>query len=445
MKMIHTARVLTALAMLCGCSVKMSDRSLLGSRWDSGHTADPGDPLKGDADTPRPLAKGKRTYVLLQVDGGGIMGITPATVLAHLEEAMQRRRPDFRGKTLKDMLSICSGTSTGAIITGMVAAGVPASRIASYYSEDGVRLFQGEAKNGLFPFEPKYNRAKFQDTLFAVLDANHWKERLPTREVMLSDLDQQRGGAPLLVIPAYDLRSKRTHFIRSRGFKDGALDKDYDMQLVDAMSCSALNAALYFGKLEAPNQRWEHMQADGTRKMMTGAVYNDGGQGTQNNTLGLVMLEALSRGWGTKEDEQVIIISLGCGDDFTANSYSSMARLSGAAQVWRFIFKGQARDEASLLQWWAARQLGAYNANYKLFRFNFVPQSATPFSINSKQLHELREVQPQGIFARRDFDRLVDDLCDPAVHLAGPRKVGVPQKVPPHEMDLQYKLAPRGL
>jgi hypothetical protein len=53
------------------------------------------------------------------------MGITPALVLATLERQLQERRPGFADKHLRDLFSVCSGTSTGAIITGKVAASRP--------------------------------------------------------------------------------------------------------------------------------------------------------------------------------------------------------------------------------------------------------------------------------------------------------------------------------
>src|SRR5258706_14351279 len=73
-----------------------------------------------------PLDLNRRTYVLLQVDGGGIMGITPAIVLNGMEQELAKR-PGCNGKLMRDHLSVCAGTSTGAILAGMVAAGVPAS------------------------------------------------------------------------------------------------------------------------------------------------------------------------------------------------------------------------------------------------------------------------------------------------------------------------------
>ncbi len=446
-KLLYVIGIWATSAALCACASRMSTRSSLGRHpeYDQANSAF-GENEIYDAKISKPLDKGKRTYVLLQVDGGGIMGITPATVLACLEKEMIAKRPGFRDKHLKDILSVCSGTSTGAIITGMVSANVSASDIASFYTDQGVKLFRDAAYPiPIFPlFHPKFDRAKFQDKLFGVLDEQHPKKAKTDHEFKLSDLDKQKGGAPLLIIPAYDLRSKRTHFLRSRRGKDQPLQPAYDMGLVDAISCSALNAALYFGKVEAPNNRWEYVTAEGTRSEFTGAVYNDGGQGTQNNTLGLVMLEALSRGWGMQDDEQVVIISLGCGDDFPNNSYASTRRLRGAAQIWRYVFKGEAKEEAALLQWRGARQLEAYNKNYKLFRFNFTPKTATPFSINSAQEKELKD-QADKICRRNDFNSLVAGLCDPAVRLVGPIQEKDHGAVRPQRPALQQLLAPRGL
>ena len=104
-------------------------------------------------DLPQPLDTGKVTHVLLEVDGGGIMGITPALVLATLERQLQERRPGFADKHLRDLFSVCSGTSTGAIITGMVAAGVPAETIGKFYTNEGVQLFNSKGRNP-FPIFP---------------------------------------------------------------------------------------------------------------------------------------------------------------------------------------------------------------------------------------------------------------------------------------------------
>ena len=63
---------------------------------------------------------------ILQIDGGGIMGVIPSTVLASLEEKLSN-------KPLCKCFDLITGTSTGAIIGGAIAAGVPAKEIASIY------------------------------------------------------------------------------------------------------------------------------------------------------------------------------------------------------------------------------------------------------------------------------------------------------------------------
>lgn len=65
-----------------------------------------------------------RNY-LLSIDGGGIRGIIPACALVKLEQ--------ITGRRTRDIFSFVAGTSTGAIITAGVAAGMPAERILDLY------------------------------------------------------------------------------------------------------------------------------------------------------------------------------------------------------------------------------------------------------------------------------------------------------------------------
>jgi uncharacterized protein (TIGR04255 family) len=55
---------------------------------------------------------------LLSIDGGGIRGILPATALLKLEETTQR--------PLRETFSFVAGTSTGALLSAAIAAGIPA-------------------------------------------------------------------------------------------------------------------------------------------------------------------------------------------------------------------------------------------------------------------------------------------------------------------------------
>lgn len=72
---------------------------------------------------------------LLSVDGGGIRGIIPVVPLAKLESVT--------GRPARETFSFVSGTSTGAIIAALLAAGVPASRILEFYMDRTREVFTG--------------------------------------------------------------------------------------------------------------------------------------------------------------------------------------------------------------------------------------------------------------------------------------------------------------
>ncbi len=70
---------------------------------------------------------------ILSIDGGGIRGILPLCALMKLEEET--------GKLTRDFFSFAAGTSTGAIIAGGIAAGIPAKQLLAIYLERGKEVF----------------------------------------------------------------------------------------------------------------------------------------------------------------------------------------------------------------------------------------------------------------------------------------------------------------
>ena len=84
---------------------------------------------------------GERPRRILAVDGGGVRGIIPASVLASLERAT--------GTLARDQFDFVAGTSTGAVIAGAVAAGIPADRLISLYRRRGPELFRSLPLVGL--------------------------------------------------------------------------------------------------------------------------------------------------------------------------------------------------------------------------------------------------------------------------------------------------------
>lgn len=92
--------------------------------------------------------------------GGGIRGIIPAYIFNYMEQRLGKPLPiDFIG-----------GTSTGSILGGALAAGIPAENILNFYLEDGPYIF-GKNKfsynlktvKGLFG--GKYDSARLEEKL----------------------------------------------------------------------------------------------------------------------------------------------------------------------------------------------------------------------------------------------------------------------------------------
>ncbi|MGO9008475.1 MAG: patatin-like phospholipase family protein [Bryobacteraceae bacterium] len=70
---------------------------------------------------------------ILAIRGGGIRGIIPACCLVKLEAQL--------GGTTRDHIAYCAGTSTGALLTAAVAAGVPATDILKIYTDRSKEIF----------------------------------------------------------------------------------------------------------------------------------------------------------------------------------------------------------------------------------------------------------------------------------------------------------------
>jgi len=71
---------------------------------------------------------------ILTIDGGGVRGIIPATLLARLEATT--------GRLTRESFDFVAGTSTGAVLAAGIAAGIPADRLVSLYAERSGEVFR---------------------------------------------------------------------------------------------------------------------------------------------------------------------------------------------------------------------------------------------------------------------------------------------------------------
>ena len=291
-------------------------------------------------------------FRILQIDGGGIKGILPAIICEELERIT--RAPICK------TFDLISGTSTGAILGGLLAFKKSAESIRKLYAHDGPRLFtprgQWNPRNWV---RPKYDRAPFESMLNDLLGDSYLFEA--NCEIMAT---------------AFGLCANRTHFVKSWNRKDQML------LARKVIAWSALSAARYFGKISAPCYKWSYEMPNGLAGDRVGEVFQDGGQGNHNCTLAYCLTEVFAR--GLDKEGPVTILSLGTGDHDTMKTYDDAADTRYFEEIIRFPF--QARTESSINQIMAARYISANRKNVKVIRIN------VSLSADSDKLDAVRHI-----------------------------------------------------
>jgi hypothetical protein len=279
---------------------------------------------------------------VLQIDGGGIRGIIPAIILSYLEEKC--------GKPLCQCFDLITGTSTGAIIGGAIAASVPASQIRDLYINKGKALFTPRTRlNPRNWIRGKYDQRPFIEEMAKQLGKNHGGLNTPLGELTLADLNSR------FMATAFNLSSQRTHFIKSWD-PEG---RDTKYKVVNVIAWSALSAVYYFDKINVPEFKWNDYQVNELDSLphleKQGAVFQDGGQGVHNNTLGYVLTEILANRW---TQEELYILSLGTGGQDEYIPYETVAQFRITEQLKSYLLC-QARRESTINQVLAAHYVSS--------------------------------------------------------------------------------------
>ena len=221
-----------------------------------------------------------KPFRVLSIDGGGIRGIIPATVLAELELET--------GHQTAELFDLIAGTSTGGILAlGLTAPAADGSRKPAWRAGDLVDLYEREGRN-IF----------HSDVLHDVVSAGGLlDERYPAAGLEKA-LGRYLGDAMLteavtdVLITAYDIENRRPFFFKSHR-ATGEQGWDYPMRVV-ARATSA--APTYFEPARVT-------AGDGR----TGFTLVDGGV-FANNPAMCAYAEARRDG-----AQDVVIVSLGTG------------------------------------------------------------------------------------------------------------------------------------
>ncbi|KAG6672165.1 hypothetical protein I3842_16G044900 [Carya illinoinensis] len=107
-------------------------------------------PLMTSSQGPQPSTNYRNLITILSIDGGGIKGIIPATILAFLESQLQEIDGDQDAR-LSDYFDIIAGTSTGGLVTAMLTA--PDENNRPLFAAKDIRPFYLEHCPRIFPQE----------------------------------------------------------------------------------------------------------------------------------------------------------------------------------------------------------------------------------------------------------------------------------------------------
>lgn len=204
---------------------------------------------------------------VLSIDGGGVRGIIPGTILAFLEEKLQEidGRPDAR---IADYFDVVAGTSTGGLVTAMLTApdkeGRPlfaAKDINNFYLEHCPKIFPASC-GGLFGLAksifagPKYDGKYLHSIVRKLLGETKVSQALQN-----------------IVIPTFDIKLQQP-IVFSR--YDAMSDVSKDALLSDV--CISTSAAPTY----LPGHQFETKDKDGNTR-----AFNliDGGVAANNPTL----------------------------------------------------------------------------------------------------------------------------------------------------------------
>lgn len=222
-----------------------------------------------------------RRFRILSLDGGGIRGVFPATILAELE------RRYTAGRSIGDYFDLVAGTSTGGILGLGLGAGLTGHELQSLYVERGGEVFP-PLSIGL----RGRLRAIWRDGLHYLL---HRYDRIALEELLENRLGAGKllGASKVrLVVPAFEGRHSEVFVFKTPHHPDYKTDRHVPMVTVGLATAAA---PTFFRPLER-----------GGYLLVDGGVW-------ANNPVMLAVIEALTCFAVTPS--QIDVLTIGCGDD----------------------------------------------------------------------------------------------------------------------------------
>ncbi len=253
----------------------------------------------------------KKYFRILSIDGGGIRGIIPATVLGAVERLVQKVRGD---DTLKigDCFDLIAGTSTGGILTCLYLAPDPdVPDRARFSADEGLRLYM-EYGDEIF------DRSiwKKLESLGGLADEKYSAKALEdTLRRYLGDLELKDLIGPCLVT-AYATKQYRPWFFT---WHDAVEDPAANYLVRDV--ARATSAAPTYFEAAMPDNLDDIPNAV---PMIDGGVF-------ANNPAACAFVEAIRSDKLNRKVEDVVMLSLGTGRSPHSIAYSECRNWGQAA------------------------------------------------------------------------------------------------------------------
>ncbi|KAM7510346.1 hypothetical protein LguiB_009221 [Lonicera macranthoides] len=197
--------------------------------------------------------RGKMVTVL-SIDGGGIKGIIPGTILAFLESKLQEL--DGADARIADYFDVVAGTSTGGLVTVMLTA--PNKDNRPIYAAKDINNFYLEHAPKIFPQQSRNNFIDSVTNLFGAMTGPKYDGVYLSSLVkdLLGDLTIKQTLADV-IIPTFDIKRLQPMIFSTENAKVDALK---DALLSDI--CLGTSAAPTF----LPGHYFETKDANGNTR-----------------------------------------------------------------------------------------------------------------------------------------------------------------------------------
>ncbi|XP_042491769.1 patatin-like protein 2 [Macadamia integrifolia] len=264
---------------------------------------------------------------VLSIDGGGIRGIIPATILEFLESQLQEL--DGEDARLADYFDVIGGTSTGGLVTAMLTAPDENNRpmfsakdIKPFYLENSPKIFPQD--RGLFGLIMK---------LFKVVNGPKYDGKY-LHSVIRKKLGETRLNQTLtsIVIPTFDIKK-----LQPTIFSTYKISKDPTMNAQLSDICIGTSAAPTY----LPTYYFKNKDKDGNVSEFN---LTDGGVAANNPAL--VTIAEITKQISKKHPDffpikpmdygRFLVISIGTGVAKVEQKYNANVAAKWGAIKWLF-------------------------------------------------------------------------------------------------------------